>query len=179
LYSQGIIIITITIIGTSGIARGTMNAILKYVLLFYFVTHIPATLCIDLQALLGTFYPPALKDLLSWYIATYKDPLMSSQPVWFKALIVLEIPQFIFFFVAIYALLTNGNWIRIPAIIYGSHVATAVFVILSEMMLSTGLDMMEKAILFGFYFPYFLIPFVLMIYMAATPMPFRGKSKTS
>ena len=48
--------------------------------------------------------------------------------------------------------------IKIPGIIYGAHVATTVWAILAETIISDKNSTNEKIVLTSFYFPYFLIP---------------------
>jgi len=48
--------------------------------------------------------------------------------------------------------------IKIPGIVYGSHVATTVWAILAETLVSERNTTNEKIVLTSFYFPYFLIP---------------------
>mgnify|MGYP001807751059 CR=1 FL=1 len=50
---------------------------------------------------------------------------MSTNPLWFVSLVWCETAlQLPFFFVAAYAFIKRANWIRVPCIIYGAHVAT-------------------------------------------------------
>lgn len=150
-----------------------MNFTLWLTFVIYFVTHIPITMFVDCQVLFGPFYPKVLKDLLKWYIDTYNDQLVASKPTWFVAVVWAEaLFQLPFFFVATYGLLMKRNWIRIPSILYGSHVATTVWAIIPEMLLHPDITGSQKQMLFGFYFPYFLIPLILALYMAFHPVPF-------
>lgn len=157
-----------------------MNSLLRAVFLIYFITHIPITLSLDLQVLFGEFYPPAFQNLATWYINTYNDQLILTKPVWLKSFIWAELLfQTPFFFVATYALLFKKNWIRIPSIIYGAHVATTVWAILAEFIASESISEQQKLVLFSFYAPYFIIPALLMWYMAVTPVPFEVKKKSA
>lgn len=150
-----------------------MNSLLRAVFLVYFITHIPITLCVDMQILFGDVYPAQLQALAQWYVTTYNDQLFQTGPAWLKSFIYAELFfQTPFFFVATYALLLKKNWIRIPAIIYGSHVATTVWAILAEFIASKTIADQQKLTLFGFYAPYFVIPALLTWYMAVTPLPF-------
>uniref|UniRef100_A0A672Y993 EXPERA domain-containing protein n=1 Tax=Sphaeramia orbicularis TaxID=375764 RepID=A0A672Y993_9TELE len=57
----------------------------------YFASHIPITLCIDLQALLpAQVYPQWLKDLVQWYAGAFRDPMVVAPPAWFGSFIVCE-----------------------------------------------------------------------------------------
>ena len=106
----------------------TMNEIWRGILLFYFISHIPITIVLDLQGAFGQYYPEILQNLFKWYITTYNDPLMASRPPWFQAFLTYAIldlglhecilipclqcsceaaVQLPFFFVASYALLKS------------------------------------------------------------------------
>jgi hypothetical protein len=152
-----------------------MNSLLKCIFLFYFISHIPITLCVDLQVLFGSHYPQSLQDLNNWYLSTYKDHLIAEKPLWLQSFIVAELLfQLPFFFVATYGLLFNKNWIRIPSICYGVHVATTVWPILAETILSSRNTLQEKVTLCGFYLPYLLIPLLLAGYMVWNEKPFNS-----
>lgn len=82
--------------------------------------------------------------------------------------------QFPFFFVAIYGLLYKKQWIRIPSIVYGSHVVTTLLPIMFTFYHADNSDgHINKLALFGFYMPYLLIPFLLTAYMCLNPDPFK------
>jgi hypothetical protein len=82
---------------------------LDLIYFIYFASHIPVTLAIDLQV----FFPPqwipqVLKDALTFYIETYKDPFMgSSTPAyWFLSFVACELfIQLPFFFMACMSLI--------------------------------------------------------------------------
>jgi hypothetical protein len=155
-----------------------MNSLLRAIFLIYFITHIPITLSLDLQVLFGEYYPESFQSLATWYVSTYNDQLILLKPVWLKSFIWAELLfQTPFFFVATYGLLFKKNWIRIPSIIYGAHVATTVWAIIAEFVASTTISEKEKMVLFSFYAPYFIIPALLMWYMAVTPVPFADERK--
>eukprot|EP01031_Cornospumella_fuschlensis_P035843 gene35843-43473_t len=150
-----------------------MNELLRLVFLAYFITHIPITLVLDLQVIFGSYYPASLQAVADWYVATYNDQLIARRPIWLQSFILAEfLFQMPFFFVATYALLYKRNWLRIPAIVYGVHVATTVWPILAEFAMNTDNSFQEKATLFGFYMPYFVIPALLATYMAKNSEPF-------
>lgn len=90
-----------------------MNSLLYHIFLLYFVTHIPITALMDFQIIWGDHYPPALQTINTWYLASYKDPLITVKPVWFKSFIWLEAAfQMPFFFYAVYALVKKDNAMR-------------------------------------------------------------------
>lgn len=159
---------------------GTMNSILRSVFLIYFLTHIPITLCVDLQIIFGQYYPETLQKVFAWYLHTYNDQLLAAKPVWLQSFIYAELfVQLPFFFAASYALIFKKNWIRIPAIVYGAHVATTVVPILAEFAFHKSITPPQKLQLLGFYAPYLLIPLLLTWYMAVTALPFGEKKKTN
>lgn len=95
---------------------------------------------------------------------------------WFKALVWSEVfVQFPFFFVGAYAFITKKNWIRIPAIIYGSFVTATMVPILGALAAHTGPGYNKVAVI-GFYLPYLIIPALLVVVMAANPKPFTNGS---
>lgn len=152
-----------------------MNTVTRWIFLIYFITHIPITFTVDLQILFGRYYPLILQELFTWYIKTFKDQLLEMKPLWLQSFIYAELLfQTPFFFISIYCLIYKSNWYRIPAIIYGTHVATTVWPILAEILLSNTLGGFDKAVLCSFYVPYFLIPSSLVVYMVYYPIPFSS-----
>lgn len=96
---------------------------LRTALWWFFVSHIPITICLDSQALSTSRYfygtmiqPPILKDLITFYTTTFGDFLMRdddeniswvNEKGWFSSLIVIELLfQFPCFFIMIYFLNT-------------------------------------------------------------------------
>ena len=157
-----------------------MQSGFRILFLVYFITHIPITLLIDLQALLGDHYPPVLQNIYLWYTTSYNDVLMTEKPIWLRSFITAELLfQLPFFFIAVYGFWMKKIWIRTPSIIYGAHTTTTVIPILSEIIFSTKNTLQEKYILFGFYFPYFFVPFLLMVIMSLEQNPFETKKKKS
>mmetsp|Transcript_4742 Transcript_4742/g.8946 ORF Transcript_4742/g.8946 Transcript_4742/m.8946 type:complete len:168 (+) Transcript_4742:1-504(+) len=151
-----------------------MNSLLRFVFLAYFISHVPITLFIDLQGNWGPQYPAMLQQVNTWYCETYGDFLMADPPIWFRSFIMGEaFFQFPFFFVATYGLLYRKQWIRIPSIIYGSHVVTTLQPIMYTFYLADNSDgRMNKLALFGFYMPYLMVPLILTLYMSLNPEPF-------
>ena len=150
-------------------SKGGMNSTLRTVFLAYFITHIPISLVLDFQALLGAYYPPILKSLYSWYTAQFQDHLMATKPLWLQSFILAEvILQFPLFFFFIRGLMKKEyHKIKIPGIIYGAHVATTVWAILAETIISDKNSTNEKIILTSFYFPYFLVPVLFALSLSS------------
>ncbi|KAJ7309051.1 hypothetical protein JRQ81_008342 [Phrynocephalus forsythii] len=158
---------------------GSATRALEWVFALYFLTHIPITVFIDLQALLPDFYPTALRQLLTWYTAAFKDPLMVDPPPWFQSFIYCEcFLQLPFFPVAAYAFWKGKRrWIRTPAIVYAAHVATTLLPILAHFLFQdfshakpAGPETLpERLTLLAFYFPYLLIPLLILFVMILDP----------
>ncbi|XP_016412633.1 transmembrane protein 97-like [Sinocyclocheilus rhinocerous] len=149
---------------------------LEIIFFFYFLSHIPITLMIDLQPLLPEhLYPSKLKNLLHWYAAEFKDPMMMDPPVWFKSFVFCEaLFQLPFFPIAAYAFMTGGcKWIRTPAIIYSVHVATTLIPILSHVLFNNfplaphpgPQTLQERLTLVSIYAPYLIIPVMILFTM--------------
>lgn len=147
----------------------------RWTYFLYFFTHIPITICIDLQGVLGSLvsYPETLVNLFNWYIKTHNDFLMRNPPIWLKSFLICEaLFQLPFFFIASYALYTKKNFIRIPMIIYCSHVATTVIPILSEFYFSEELTNEQRSQLVLFYIPYLIVPLCALFQFTFSPIPF-------
>ncbi|XP_029923093.1 sigma intracellular receptor 2 [Myripristis murdjan] len=150
--------------------------VLEIIFFFYFASHIPITLFIDLQALLpGHVYPQSLRDLLKWYAEEFRDPMVLDPPVWFQSFIFCEaLFQTPFFPVAAYAFLKGGcKWIRTPAIVYSAHVATTLVPILAHILFYQfpmtphpgPQSMKQRWTLVSIYAPYLLVPLLLLFTM--------------
>ena len=173
---------------------------LRVVLLVFFVTHIPATLLVDAQAgapaaargvacagltrrahavIPARFVPAFASKLLAWHVANTGDPLMAAPfAPWFRALICAELAlQLPFFFAASYAFATRGNWIRIPALVYGVHTATSLIPILAELATSPKVPTEAARLqLRALYLPYLLLPLACAVWMAVSPKPFAARA---
>lgn len=104
------------------------------------------------------------------YVTEFEDHAMREQPFWLKSLLAAELVfQLPFFFVAVYGLLYNKRWLRIPAIIYGSHTATTLLPILAEISFSIRISYEKKIALFGCYLPYLFIPLSIVYYFSMNP----------
>ncbi|KAI8912469.1 transmembrane protein 6/97 [Gorgonomyces haynaldii] len=140
------------------------------VFLIFFATHIPITLFVDAQAVLGPIieYPSFARNALKWWCDFSLDPLMihatrrkPSDP-WFHYIVVAEILfQIPCFFVLIHAIWHKKKYYALK-LIYSSHVCTTLIPILGEIYeLSIPDD--KKLVLFAAYLPYFVIPFLLLL----------------
>uniref|UniRef100_UPI0037E88963 sigma intracellular receptor 2-like n=1 Tax=Semicossyphus pulcher TaxID=241346 RepID=UPI0037E88963 len=150
--------------------------VLELIFFFYFASHIPITLFIDLQALLpGYVYPQLLKDLLRWYAEEFKDPMVLDPPEWFKSFIVCEaVVQLPFYLIAAHAFRKGGcRWIRTPAIVYSTHIATTLVPILTHIVFYQfplkphpgPQTVLERWLLVSIYASYLLVPVLLLLTM--------------
>ncbi|XP_046543559.1 sigma intracellular receptor 2-like isoform X1 [Haliotis rubra] len=153
-----------------------MARVLDFVFFLYFASHIPVTIFIDSQAIFpSSYFPDQVVALKDWYCREFRDPMMVEPPQWFLSFIYCEIIfQFPFFFVAAYAYFKGAakcKWLRLPAAVYGSHVATTVIAIAYHVFthdFSTSKhpgprDLKERSTLFAIYSPYLLVPLLLML----------------
>ncbi|XP_059763995.1 sigma intracellular receptor 2 [Balaenoptera ricei] len=164
--------------GPLGARRG-----LEWLLGLYFLSHIPITLLVDLQAVLPRdLYPVELRNLQQWYTEEFKDALLQNPPVWFKSFLFCELVfQLPFFPIATYAFFKGGcRWIRTPAIIYSVQTMTTLIPILSTVLLEDfskascfkgqgPKTFHERLFLVSVYMPYFLIPLILLLFMLQNP----------
>ncbi|XP_076453388.1 sigma intracellular receptor 2-like [Babylonia areolata] len=153
-----------------------MARLLDIVFFIYFLTHIPIAIFVDSQALFpARFYPQQLVDLKNWYCREFRDPMMMDPPPWFRSFCVCEMTvQLPFFFVASYAFFkgaAKARWIRIPLIVYSSHVATTLITIFfhnltydfSQSPYPSPRTMEERLTLCSIYSPYFIVPVLSLL----------------
>ncbi|XP_004635484.1 sigma intracellular receptor 2 [Octodon degus] len=156
---------------------------LEYLMGFYFLSHIPITLFLDLQGLLPReLYPDQVRNLLQWYSTEFKDYLMEDRPMWFRSFLVCELVfQLPFFPIAAYAFFKGScRWIRTPAVIYSVHTVTTLIPILASFLFDDfsktshfrgrgPQTLSERLTLVSIYAPYLLIPLTLLLFMLRNP----------
>ncbi|KAL7414706.1 transmembrane protein 6/97 [Mrakia frigida] len=151
----------------------------------FFVIHIPATLCVDLQA----FYPAdvtpqILKDLMSFYISLTNDPTMQgvlgltdAKPsvfLWFKSLLYLEaLFQLPTFFIGAYGLYHNSRRVWPLLVIYGASTATTLLPVLAMVLAAPGegggkesLTVEQRGMLLASYLPFLFLPLFMCVEVA-------------
>ncbi len=75
---------------------------------------------------------PAVVDAIHWWGRT-ADPLVLVRPVWWRALIWIEVLLYgPFYAAAIYAFVRGRDWIRIPSVMWATAMLVSVCVVLSE-----------------------------------------------
>ncbi|WAR01265.1 SGMR2-like protein [Mya arenaria] len=169
-----------------------MERIIDILFLLYFGSHIPIALFFDFQAVLpGWMFPKLFVDTVDWYAEEFGDAMMKAKPAWFKSFCTCELfLQFPFFFVALYAYwkgISKCRWIRLPIIVYSTHVVTSLIPILFHIFLHDFTlesykgprTFTERLQLSGFYFPYFIVPLVLLLDALFHPVYVNGGSEST
>ncbi|KAG9284650.1 hypothetical protein G9A89_004692 [Geosiphon pyriformis] len=133
--------------------------------LFYFASHIIATLIIDAIPIYPSFLVPRLLiDINTWYIEFTKDPLLTKGQWWFKSFLFSELFfQLPFFFLALVGLWKDSPKIRLPLLVYSVHVGTTTWACLSEILLGENdpaFTNEKRYFLASVYFPYLILPIV-------------------
>lgn len=123
-------------------------------------------------------YPPIIKQILNdHWLEPFQDKLMVVFPVWFASFTVCEVfLQFPFFFFACYAFIAGKNWIRIPSIIYATHVMTTLVPIMSAFIFDPAF-LNHNPVLLATYSVYFIIPLLLLLNMVLYTNPFNYEEK--
>mmetsp|Transcript_19498 Transcript_19498/g.23910 ORF Transcript_19498/g.23910 Transcript_19498/m.23910 type:complete len:193 (+) Transcript_19498:49-627(+) len=177
-----------------------LNGKTRIAFLIFFTTHIPITILCDSQAALpSSLISQPAKDVLRWYTATFHDTLMAptshddrtqGSKIWFQSIVTVELLfQLPFFFYAVYALwnseratTTNprpvdGKGIfRSLCMIYGSHTSTTLVPILAHIVADPVTNASQTVTLLGFYLPYLIFPFWLMVIAASFEDVFDGNT---
>ncbi|CAE8611800.1 unnamed protein product [Polarella glacialis] len=158
----------------------------RWLMFGYFASHIPISLCIGGQVVLHPWvvrYPSALRRLLQIHVEANGDFLMASPPSWLRSLLaaelLLQLPFFPFAAAAFWRASPADNAMRLPCIIYGTHVVTTQIPILAAIVLDTEHVKSEshRWKLFGMYVPYLAVPLLLTAVMLARPAPFSFSKK--
>lgn len=149
-----------------------------FALVAFLVSHVLATVIVDSQSVVPRrLYPRPVVELLDWYIDSFGDHLVRDNPSWFVSLVYCELlVQLPFFLVGIYAFTAGKNWIRIPAVCYGIHAATTLVPIMTAHVSGPQASPFPVKVCL-MYFPFFLVPMLLAVYMAVTPLPFPVHNK--
>jgi hypothetical protein len=155
-----------------------LTGVTRVIFLCFFASHIPVTLFLDSQALLGSFHihPQELKDFLQEYAIQMKDSLMKRpfDKVWFQSLIACELLfQVPFFWWAVlhFSNISKRSYhyperFRIACLIYGSHTATTLVPILATILTNPEANAVERVTLAAVYLPYLIIPLWLVVLAA-------------
>ncbi|CAH2355388.1 uncharacterized membrane protein [[Candida] railenensis] len=149
---------------------------------WYFVVHIPVTLLIDSCLIVpATWQFNIQKTLVSFHIATNKDFLLDTLPLWLKVFGFIELTfQLPLFFFAAIKLYHNSSSVYPWLVVYGFNASFTTLVCLVHVLVegnSHGLQDAEVYGLFGLYVPYFIIPLVMLIDSMKRVMPAATKVK--
>jgi hypothetical protein len=119
--------------------------------------------------------PPPLVALVHWWERSF-DPLLWARPAWYRATIWLDVLVFGPFYVAaIIAFVRGRDWIRIPAVIWGSILFTNVFIILFDELLGVHATPAPLVVV-GANLPWLLMPFVVGWRVLRSPHPFTEEA---
>lgn len=152
-----------------------MNQIVYHVFLVYMTFHIAVLLLLDLQGLYGQYYPKLLQEwVYQRYVSNFSDPLMKNPPSWFQAILfeelVFQLPLAI---LIMYGLMNKRYWVRLPCIIFGTHVVSQVSLIIYEFCKSISVSYAQKTWLIAIYLPVFIFPTVMAFYMTMNVQVFE------
>ncbi|KAJ2078960.1 Transmembrane protein 97 [Coemansia sp. RSA 988] len=163
--------------------------------LWYFVSHIPITLLIDVQPLLPpSMIPQMLLGLNRLLTDTLGDPFMivglgHPELVWFRSMLVCELAlQLPFFFYAVWALWTDCPRRHLALLVYGVHVSTTMVPVLGTLVRGEiNRTCGERMLLASIYLPYLLIPLSMALVsftecssaLAVVPATIPSKRKTA
>ena len=121
--------------------------------------------------------PRAMVDLFHWYGRTY-DPLLMARPPFWKATIWIDVLLFGPFYVAALLAFAKGReWIRIPAIIWGTALITNVTIIMAEEFFGQWATP-HPAMVVGSNAPWVIVPAYLIARMWRQPHPFTRPRST-
>lgn len=149
-------------------------------LAFFLVNLVFTTYVVSLEQVVITdpasftppLWPPApLLALVHWWERSF-DPLLWARPAWYRATIWLDVLAFGPFYVAaLFAFWRGRDWIRIPAVIWGSVLFTNVFIILFDELLGTHATPAPMVVV-GANLPWLLMPFLVGWRVLRSPHPF-------
>ncbi|KAF9550686.1 hypothetical protein EC957_012002 [Mortierella hygrophila] len=140
----------------------------------YFISHIPATMFMDLVPLYPAFLAPLIQPLLKFqdfYVDTFRDPFMGDRSlIWFNTFLHCEaLFQLPFFFFAAYSLYHNKRSIALWICVYSAHVITTVLPILTTLNLTKdenfpfAISEGQKLFLNCLYTPWVLFPLWMLV----------------
>ncbi|KAG0277696.1 Transmembrane protein 97 [Linnemannia exigua] len=160
---------------TTALTRVPLSARGKDMAMFiYFVSHIPATMLMDIVPLYPSFLAPLIQPLLEfqdYYVETFRDPFMGDRSlIWFNTFLHMEgLFQLPFFAFAAWALFHNKRSIALWICVYSAHVITTVIPILTTLNLSKdtafpfAVSEGQKLFLTCLYTPWVLFPLWMLV----------------
>lgn len=127
--------------------------------LVFFIIHIPIMLTVDLSG----YYPPlpflqAIRDLRTWYIATYRDLYFIKPPVHFHVFLALEavyhVPLSIW---VVPAILRDDPLVPLHLLIWSIETSLTTLVCVVDVLNWPGYSGQEVLALQQLYVPYFVL----------------------
>ncbi|MGB5810071.1 MAG: emopamil-binding family protein [Polyangiales bacterium] len=109
-----------------------------------------------------------------WYAHSF-DPIFLDTPLWLRIMCTIDAYVFgIFYLVLIYALVRERNWIRVPALLYGTAIVYSTVVYFGyEFLDPANRAQANLLMVFLVNIPYTLVPLLLMWRMRR-PQPFTN-----
>ncbi|CEL62476.1 Transmembrane protein 97 OS=Macaca fascicularis GN=Tmem97 PE=2 SV=2 [Rhizoctonia solani AG-1 IB] len=153
----------------------------------FFLIHIPATLLMDLQAIIPPGVMPSFFRIIpNFYLSISGDPLIAgamglhgspTQFTWFRTFIMIEgLFQLPLFFLGLYALKKDSPYTPIILTLYGAHVTTTVVPVLtttlatpttmvdtSKAVAFASLSQPQLAVLMASYIPFLAVPLAMTV----------------
>lgn len=135
---------------------------------WYFITHIPITILMDSCIVLSPQNQFTLsKKLLEIQIVQNKDFLLATSPLWLKVFGLIELGfQLPFFFYVLKLMRDNNPKRYLLSCIYGFNASLTTLVCLLYVYIEGGdhgLAPMDQYKLIAVYFPYFIVPLIMMV----------------
>ncbi|EGV66666.1 hypothetical protein PSN45_002718 [Yamadazyma tenuis] len=130
---------------------------------YYYLIHIPVTVLIDSSVVVTPVFR-FQEWIIDFHVATNKDILMTSKPLWFKGFVWIELlfqlPWFVYAMVAQHSV----TW-HLLNVVYGVNASLTTFAcilyVIGEGPLH-GLSDTETWKLVGVYVPYVVLPLVIL-----------------
>jgi EXPERA (EXPanded EBP superfamily) len=141
-----------------------------------YVVSLEQVVIADPASFAPPLWPPSpLIALVHWWERTY-DPLLWARPAWYRATIWLDVLCFGPFYVAaIYAFVRGRDWIRIPAVVWGSVLFTNVFIILFDELFGAYATP-APLVVTSANLAWLLMPFVVGWRVLRSPHPFSEEA---
>ncbi|XP_067929838.1 sigma intracellular receptor 2-like [Watersipora subatra] len=155
--------------------------IMELLFFLYCFVHIFIAVLFDTQIVASDLgipkevYPEQVLEMSKQYVAQFKDPYFVNPPSWYKIFCFCEVVfQLPFCIIASYAFLRGSRaWIRVPTIIYSTHVITTLLPIMYSLLVDDFSKMHrvgpttqdERLQLIALYSPYLIIPMLMLLTM--------------
>jgi len=110
-----------------------------------------------------------------WYASSF-DPIFLDTPLWLRIMCTIDAYVFgPFYLVLIYAFVRGRNWIRVPALLYGSAIIYSTAVYFGwEFLDAANCAEANLAAVFVVNIPYTIVP-LLLLWRMRSPEPFGSR----